>query len=350
MSGGRFVVGLEGASLTAREEKAFATTLPFGFLLLPRNLVTPGQTIDLISRLKTLGEPAPLVFVDQEGGRVDRLGPLLGQGFPSAEAAAQAGSDRVHEAAFLMGSACRLLGFDADFAPCVDLGQPEAGAVILEGRTFGFHAEDVVVAGMVFLHGLARAGIASCLKHFPGLGRGKADSHESLTVIDAHDVDLIVTDLVPFTRLARVADSVMVSHAAYPELTGSESSASLSPGVFTLLRKQTGFDRLAFSDDLNMGALSGPVAERAMNSAAAGCDVLVVSRPGAEWEEMVARVGEVSATSDPDREKRVRDFRDRCLSSPRRAFSEDSWERLRSEVFRFTEALKAPRVRRTDEA
>jgi beta-N-acetylhexosaminidase len=217
----RFVFGLRGPALEADERAFFSAHPPLGFLLFRRNLQTPSQVVSLIHELRGLSSssfsssassssspssPTPLLFIDQEGGTVDRLGPLLGVPFSSAGECAAGGTDRVHENAYLMGRAARLLGFDVDFAPVLDLAQPGTGAVILAGRTFGFHSEDVVLSGMLFLHGLARAGVVSCLKHFPGLGRGAVDSHLSLPVVDAHDVDLMVTDVAPFTRLSRLAE------------------------------------------------------------------------------------------------------------------------------------------------
>jgi beta-N-acetylhexosaminidase len=345
MTSARFVAGLEGPSLTVSERAAFAKAAPFGFLLLPRNLESAAQTSALTADLRSLGQPAPLLFVDQEGGTVDRLGPLAGRPFASAAEVVAAGSDRVHENAYLMGRAARLLGFDADFAPCLDLGQPMAGEIVLAGRTFGFHAEDIVVAGMMFLNGLTRAGIASCVKHFPGLGRAAADTHRELPVVDAHDVDLMVTDVAPFVRLASIADGVMVGHAAYPDLSKSVVPASQSREIYALLRGPVGFDRAVFSDDLGMGALSGPLPARAAIAAAAGCDVLVVSRPGDEWEELIRAVGETKETEQAasGRERRLRAFRERCDSAPRPAFTPAAWDDLSNVIARFNAALAQPR-------
>ena len=341
----RFVVGLEGPALAPAEREAYTKDLPAGFLLLPRNLESAAQAAALTSGLRALGEPSPLLFVDQEGGTVDRLGPLLGQPFPSAAETGAAGSDRVHESAFLMGKAARLLGFDADLAPCLDLFQPGAGEIVLAGRSFGLHAEDVVVAGMMFLHGLARAGIASCLKHFPGLGRAAADTHETLPVVDAHGVDLMVTDVAPFKRLAGMADGILVGHAAYPDLSGGIVPASLSPAIYALLRGPLGFAGTVFSDDLTMGALSGPLPERALAASAAGCDLMVVTRPGDAWGEMLRRPG---AEAEPGeiaeaRERRVARFRERCASAPRTPYSPQAWDELSAAVAALREALARPR-------
>ncbi len=342
----RFLAGLAGTSLTDEERRLYESLPPFGFLLFKWNLESAEQAAELIGELRSLADPAPLLYVDQEGGTVDRLGPLLGLSFPSAAACAVKGTDRVHENAYLMGRAARLLGFDVDLAPVVDLAQPGTGAVVLAGRSFGFHAEDVVVSALVFLHGLARAGVASCLKHFPGLGRGPVDSHERLPVVDAHDVDLMVTDVAPFTRLAKNADGVMVGHAAYPGFTGDETPASLSPRIYRMLRETLGYEGVVYSDDLRMGALEGTQPERAARAAAAGCDVLCLGRASAaEYEEAVARVGDLEG--EPSLAARLDTLRARCAAAPRPQLSSDAWRGLFEAVARFLDVLEKPREKRT---
>ncbi len=344
----RFVFGLEGPELGPRERSFFAAHPPLGFLLFRRNLSSAAQAAALTDELRRISRgPAPLFFVDQEGGTVDRLGPLLGVSFPSAAAAAAAGTGVIHEGAYLMGRAARLLGFDVDFAPVLDLAQPGTGEVVLAGRCFGFHPEDVTLSGTVFLHGLARAGVSSCLKHFPGLGRGPVDSHLSLPVVDAHDVDLMVTDVPPFARLSRSADGVMVGHAAYPGLTGSRDPASLSPFVYELLRTRLGFTGVAYTDDLTMGALGGTLAERSARAARAGADVFVVAKGIDEYGECVARVGEAGETPDAIAH-RLDSLRARCNAAPRPPYTPAAWERLADEAKAFLDSLERPRDRKTE--
>ena len=340
----RFLVGLSGPDLTAGERSLYRSEPPFGFLLFARNLASPRQAAGLIAELRSLASPSPLLFVDQEGGTVDRLGPLVGTPFPSATRAAEAGSDRVHENAFLMGSACRLLGIDVDLAPCVDLGLPKAGEDVLSGRTFGFHVEDVVVGAMVFLHGLARASVASCLKHFPGLGRGKVDSHLELPVVEADAADLMVTDVLPFLRLAGSADAVLVSHAAYPGLEPAGLPATFSRKIVALLRGTVGFGGVTISDDLNMGALPGTLPERAVRAAVAGLDLLILSRPEGAYAEAVALVRQASRESEsPGAAGRLGELRRRCQAAPRTEFTEGAWLSLAEEVRTFSELMSRPR-------
>jgi beta-N-acetylhexosaminidase len=344
----RFVFGLRGPALEADERAFFSAHPPLGFLLFKRNLLSPSQTVELLEALRGVSSPEPLLFVDQEGGTVDRVGPLLGVPFASAAACAEAGTDRVHENAYLMGRAARLLGFDVDYAPCLDLAQPGAGAVVLAGRSFGFHAEDVVIGGMVFLHGLARAGLATCVKHFPGLGRGAVDSHAQLPVVDAHDVDLMVTDVAPFTRLARGADGVMVGHAAYPGFEGGALvPASCSPKIHSILRGPVRFDGVVYSDDLEMSALEGTLPERAARAAAAGCDVVIMSRTFEAYEEAVARVGTLG--DDAGRTERIAVLRRRVAGAPRPRFTEEAWAKLAEEAQVFAELMAKPREKRKDE-
>ena len=344
----RFVFGVRGPALEADERAFFASHPPLGFLLFKRNLQSPSQTVSLLEALRGLSSPEPLLFVDQEGGTVDRIGPLLGVPFASASACAEAGTDRIHENAYLMGRAARLLGFDVDFAPCLDLAAPGFGAEVLKGRCFGFHAEDVVIGGMVFLHGLARAGLATCVKHFPGLGRGAVDSHAQLPVVDAHDVDLMVTDVAPFTRLARVADGVMVGHAAYPGFeNGALVPASCSPKIHSILRGSVRFDGVVYSDDLEMSALEGTLPERAARAAAAGCDVVILSKTFEAYEEAVSAVAALGA--DAGRTERLAALRRRVAGAPRPRFTDEAWAKLAEEARAFADLMSKPRKKRKDD-
>ena len=342
----RFVFGLSGPSLSAEERTLLVALRPFGILLSKQNLQAPSQSASLLEALRALVEPAPLIFISQEGGSEDPLGPLLGTPFASAAACAAAGADRVHENAYLMGRAGRLLGFDVDLAPVLDLAQPGAGAVILEGRCFGFHAEDVVLSGLIFLHGLARAGLATAVKHFPGLGRAGKDTRLARPVVDAHDVDLMVTDVAPFSKLAHGADGVVVGHGAYPGFTGDDTPASCSPKLLGILRDAVRFEGVAFADDLVKGALEGTLPARAESAARAGCDALIVSGRSDAWEESAARVAALG--SDSTRDARFAALRRREADAPRPRFDEAVWEKLAEEAAAFSELLSKPRQKREE--
>jgi len=342
----RFVFGLSGPSLSAEESALLIALRPLGILLSKQNLQTPSQAASLLEALRGSVEPAPLIFISQEGGSEDPLGPLLGTPFASAAACAVAGTDRVHENAYLMGRAGRLLGFDVDLAPVLDLAQPGAGAVILEGRCFGFHAEDVVLSALIFLHGLARAGLATAVKHFPGLGRARKDTRVARPVVDAHDVDLMVTDVAPFTKLAQGADGVVVGHGAYPGFTGDDTPASFSPKLLGVLRGAVRFEGVAFADDLVKGALDGTLPDRSERAARAGCDALIVSGRSDTWEECASRVAALG--DDATRDARFAVLRRRVADAPRPRFDEAAWQKLAEDAAAFGELMAKPREKRKE--
>jgi beta-N-acetylhexosaminidase len=276
-------VGLEGPVLSPREREILSKHPPFGVILFRRNLEGPALLAELAANLRALG--VRYLFVDQEGGPVDRLRDLLAPA-PSFARAARAGAAR--RAGELAGEALARLGFDVDLAPVVDRAVPGAGALVLGERSASEEPGRIITAASEFLAGLHARGIAGCLKHFPGLGRARLDTHQKLPVIES-DPHQLALDLAPFDALMPQARAVMISHAAGDDGT----PASLSPTwATTQLREILGFEGAAFSDDLEMGALDafGDMAQRSVQAALAGCDLLFVCRRLEEYPACVAAV------------------------------------------------------------
>ena len=283
MSSRLFGVGISGTELSDAEREILAAHPPYGVILFRRNIDSVAQLEALVAGLEEA--EAGILFLDQEGGPVDRLRDVLAPA-PSLHEAARLGLART--AGDLAGAALRSLGFDVDLAPVVDRGLPAAGALVLGERCASEHPAAIERAAAEFLAGLHQAGIGGCLKHFPGLGRARLDTHRSLPVLEAdpHEEGL---DLDPFVALMERARAVMISHAAGP----GGIPASLSEAVATgLLRHRLGFTGAAFSDDLEMGALDafGELPERCARAAAAGCDLLFVCRRIEDYPECVAAV------------------------------------------------------------
>ncbi len=302
MSSRLFGVGIAGPRLTDAERAILKTHPPYGVILFRRNLVGLAESQALIRELKGLG--SPFLFVDQEGGPVDRLAGLLAP-TPSFQAAARGGAAR--RLGDLAGAALALLGFDVDLAPVVDRASEGAGALVLGERSASADPHEVLLAGGEFLAGLHERGIGGCLKHFPGLGRARLDTHKALPVLepDPHQEAL---DLAPFDGLMGTARAVMISHLGGPD----GLPASLSPERATgLLRDRLGFDGAAFSDDLEMGALDafGDLPERCARAAAAGCDLLFVCRQIERYPECVAKVeASVSRERRDEAARRLEDY------------------------------------------
>ena len=279
-----FAVGVPGPELSDADRGILRRHPPWGVILFRRNIETAAQLSALTADLKGLPGP-PVLCLDQEGGPVDRLQPILG---PSISFGAAARTGVARRAGELAGESCRAFGFDVDLAPVVDRSLPEAGAVYLGERCAASEPERVERAAREYLEGLHANGVGGCLKHFPGLGRARMDTHKSLPALPA-DPSEEKKDLAPFAALMDAAGAVMISHAAGPD----GKPASLSPSVATLLlRSRLGFTGAAFSDDLEMGALSafGGLPERAASACVAGCDLLLVCKELPQYAECVAAV------------------------------------------------------------
>jgi beta-N-acetylhexosaminidase len=238
------------------------------------SMLTDGSLADIANS----AGPLPLaVSVDEEGGRVSRLSPLIGSQPPPRALAQTHTPDQVYAIALQRGRAMRGLGITIDFAPVVDVTDAPADTVIGD-RSFGADPATVTGFAGAYARGLRDAGLLPVLKHFPGHGRGSGDSHVG-SVVTPPLADLQSTDLVPYRALATAAPvGIMVGHMQVPGLTGADP-ASLSPAAYALLRSGgyggVPFNGPVFTDDLSgMGAITGRygVAEAALRGLAAGAD------------------------------------------------------------------------------
>ena len=255
-----------------------------GFVLFRRNLASPEQIAGLTNTLCAAcprDAPPPWIAVDQEGGRVQRLGPPVLQ-LPAMDLLGRLDDPSLTEhAAAVLGRQLGALGFNLDFAPVLDVNTRPENPVIGD-RSFGAETERVVRHGAAFARGMQSAGVAACGKHFPGHGDTELDSHLALPRI-AHDRERIErVELAPFRALAAELASMMTAHVVCDALD-AERPATLSPAVLTgELRARLGFAGVIFSDDLEMKAISdhAGVPEAACAAIDAGCDaVLICSQP-----------------------------------------------------------------------
>jgi len=291
------VLGIPGPTLERPEREVLEVIQPGGVILFGRNVASVSQVRELTEVVRAV-VPEVLLFVDEEGGRVDRFRELLGRA-PAARSLAAAPPRRAEQAGRWIGHSVRALGLDATFAPVVDLDHGIVGNA-LDGRCLGVGTRGVTARGRAFLRGLHGAGAGGCVKHFPGLGPAPADTHHGPAVVDAAG-ETRREDLEPFRALAPIAGAVMISHAVYPAYDRTGRPASLSPVVVGgLLRDELGFDGWIVSDDLDMGALApwGDVIERVVQGVMAGCDALAVCR---SWQEALRAVERLRAEVSPAR-------------------------------------------------
>lgn len=268
------VVGLAGAAL-GRDEAALLRELPpLGVMLFRRNVVDPGQLAALVGALRDLLPAETMLFVDQEGGRVARLGPPH---WPAHPPASLIGAVHAREgaagrrAAFLTGALigleCAAAGFDVVCAPVLDRRVAGASDVIGD-RAFGVDAASIVPLAGSLAEGLLAAGVHPIGKHAPGHGPAAADSHLALPRLHAPTE----ADLQPFQALAWLP-WMMTAHILFTGLD-RDSPATLSRTVLQeTVRGAIGFRNLLISDDLAMGALTGAPGVRVRRCLAAGCDI-----------------------------------------------------------------------------
>jgi beta-N-acetylhexosaminidase len=275
-----FMVGIPGPTIDGPTRAFLEEFTPGGVVLFKRNVQSATQVRRLVAQLHALGAGvAPIVAIDHEGGRVDRLRLRPFTHFPPAATVAGTGSARVvRDVAEAMGRELAAIGIDLDFAPVLDVWANPKNAVIGD-RAYGTSAATVARMGLAAIDGLMRGGVLPCGKHFPGHGRTLGDSHKVLPRVTASRATLSKTELVPFTRaIAAGIPALMSAHVVYPVLD-PKHPATLSPAIATtLLRKRLGFGGVLFSDDLEMQAVAGKAEPERFAPAAlaAGCDMLLV--------------------------------------------------------------------------
>jgi beta-N-acetylhexosaminidase len=292
-------IGITGKSLTALERRLLQEDSPYAVVLFGRNVGSADELRELVREIKTIAKTPPLFMIDEEGGRVDRLRDLI-PGLPSVEAFGEGERPDELSRRFgeLIGMALRYFDIEIDLAPVVDIRGDHAPKG-LERRTFGSDADTVINLAGEFLRGLQRAGTASCLKHFPGIGAGSADPHYGATVIDVTREELMRRDLVPFHALANEAGAVMIGHGTYPQFDEPDLPATLSRRLANdLLRNELGFDGIAISDDMEMHSVSdlGSYEDIAEAALMAGNDVILfcshIERVGDLQRHLARRVDE----------------------------------------------------------
>src|SRR5581483_2170455 len=275
---GAIAVGFEGA--TTEETQLDALRGFGGVVLFARNAGAPEELRALVAALRALGTPPPLIAIDQEGGRVARLGSDFVPPLPSAMALGAAGDPALTErVAASAGAALAGLGISVDFAPVADLALRPRNAAV-GTRAFGDDPARVAAHAAAFARGLESSGVAASLKHFPGHGATDDDSHVTLPRVTATAETLRARDLVPFARAiaARDASLVMVAHVV-AEAFDARRPATLSPAIVTgLLREELGFEGVVVTDCLEMDAIARGVGtvRGAVEALAAGADLLLI--------------------------------------------------------------------------
>lgn len=289
------IFGCDGLTLTRGERDFFKEADPFGFILFARNIDTPDQVRALTSSLReTVGRDAP-ILIDQEGGRVQRMrGPHWRDWTPPLEAAQTAGEDAARVLALraaVIAQELRAVGIDANCAPVADIAGPETHP-FLRNRCYGETAAQVCKRARAVADAYLAAGVLPVVKHLPGHGRATADTHHDLPTVTASMAELAAHDFAPFKALNDLP-MAMTAHIIFAAYDAAHP-ATQSPRMIGVIRDEIGFQGLLMTDDLNMQALCGTLADRTRAAMAAGCDIALHCKGDmGEMLEVAAEAGDM---------------------------------------------------------
>ena len=290
------VIGIAGTELNAQERDWLQHDACAGVILFKRNFASKAQVAELSAAIRQAAPRPQLVCVDQEGGRVQRfregysaLPPLeeFGRQYAADPAAAL---ERAQEHAWVMASEVRASGVDLSFAPVVDLGR---GNLAIADRAFSDDPQVVAEFTRAYIRGMHVAGMAATIKHFPGHGTVREDTHFDSAVDNRTLDEMRATDLVPFAAgIAAGADAVMLAHISYPQVAPVLVGYSRI-WIEDILRTEMGFRGVVFSDDIGMAAAfsAGGIKARVDAHLDAGCDVVLVCHPELVEESLAAVQG-----------------------------------------------------------
>ncbi|MGH6725727.1 MAG: beta-N-acetylhexosaminidase [Pseudolabrys sp.] len=302
MTARAFITGLSGLSITANERAFVRQAQPWGLIIFKRNVSTPQQVTELVRSFRdAIGWEAP-VLVDQEGGRVQRLGPPHWPAFPPGacygalyDREVAAGLAAARLGSHLIAAELRVLGIDVDCLPLADVLSP-GGDPVIGDRAYGSEPGKVAAIAGAVAEGLLAGGVVPVLKHLPGHGRAKADSHHKLPVVDTDRATLEATDFAAFRPLAGLPLG-MTAHVVFSAIDPVAPATTSVTMVREVIRGFIGFQGLLMSDDISMNALSGTIAERSRAAFAAGCDLVL--HCNGSLTEMAAVAGEAPMLAGP---------------------------------------------------
>jgi beta-N-acetylhexosaminidase len=276
-----FITGVSGLELTAEERAFLRAERPWGFILFKRNIDNPAQVARLVEELRgSTGDLDAVVLIDQEGGRVQRLGPPYWPVYPPGavfgtlyDIDPALGLEAARLSSRLIAADLVDLGITVDCLPLADVPVEGADAVI-GNRAYGTTPDKVAAIARAVTTGLEQGGVLPVLKHIPGHGRATADTHFKLPVVDTSAAELEAFDFAAFRPLADLP-MAMTAHVVFSALDPEQPATTSATIIAQVIRGSIGFQGLLMSDDVSMNALQGSIAERTRAIVAAGCDIVL---------------------------------------------------------------------------
>lgn len=335
MHGQLLLLGIPGTELTPEDAALYKSIQPGGFVLFGRNVESPEQVRKLTDDLRDICDSAPVIAIDQEGGRVTRTREI-GSEPPSAEELRKKGDmGLIARHGLITADILRLLGCNMDLCPVLDISYDDDADNALRGRCYGSDAQEVITNAGIFNRNLRHAKVLSCGKHFPSCGLADADPHHSLPQVGKSVRDMLASDLLPYTALMPELDAVMSCHVHFSAIDADCPGlpGSLSRNLLTgLLRNQLGYEGVVMTDDLDMGAIlntygRGPDVKLAI---AAGNDMAMICHQVDTAPVAMEHLRELPHSCIDDSLRRIETMKKR-LAGPLK-FSMEKWHQLDAET------------------
>ena len=305
-AGQLLIAGYSGTSLPDHVAAALAGGTIGGTIIFSRNIESPEQVADLntASYAAAGDRPLPFLSIDQEGGRVQRLKEPLTRVPPMAAVGATGDADLAAKVGELLGTELEALGFNLDYAPCIDIFTNPENTVIGD-RAFGTDPETVARMGGALSAGLTLSGIIPCAKHFPGHGDTLLDSHYELPRIE-HDIERLRTvEIAPFARLIKArVPMIMTAHIMIPAIDTTHPVTLSKQGIGVLLRQNLRYGGVVITDDLEMKAVADrySIEEMVTLGLRAGIDIFLICHTREKWEEAHEVLVKLGEANEHDRE------------------------------------------------
>lgn len=345
-------IGIPSTTIDDDTRKLIQTVQPGGIILFARNIEQAQQVAELNAEVRRLLKVPPLISIDQEGGRVDRLKKICPP-MPSAQMLRALDDARsAHEHGEITAELLRSLGLNMNFAPVLDIAVHEEADNALQERCFGTKTHKIIRLAGAYLEGLQNGNILGCGKHFPGLGDSVVDSHKKLPVVERSEQQLRTEDLQIYQDLMVKLNSqlqvMMIAHAFYPALENTKTPipASLSPRIVTdLLRSKMEFHGMAISDDMEMGAITESMnfSEAMVEAVLAGEDMMLICQSperiyeASEALTRAARDGKITNRRIETSINRI--ARIKSMASSPLMFEQNHFNALCDKISEFTERM-----------
>jgi beta-N-acetylhexosaminidase len=275
MTSRALILGCAGKSLSAEEAAFFRDVRPWGFILFKRNIGTPEEVRALTNALRgCIGSDTAPILIDQEGGRVQRMGPPHWPAYPAGGRYGRLNGSAATIArlgARLMAHDLADVGINVDCAPVLDVPAPGSHDIIGD-RAYGTDPNAVAEIGRAVAEGLMAGGVLPVVKHMPGHGRAACDSHQDLPIVEASLDSLAAQDFRPFRALADMP-MAMSAHVVFTAIDPERPATQSREVIRSVIRGAIGFDGLLMTDDLSMHALTGTFRDRTQAAFYAGIDV-----------------------------------------------------------------------------